>query len=348
MKPTSWTDKSVSPMYNLAVVIGRFQPFHNGHFTILKNASVIADEVLVVVGSSFIASNIKNPFSFQDRLQMIESVCEEHNIKNVIVVPVIDDLYNNQQWITAVQNEVDNYTKPGDRVVMVGHHSDESSWYLDAFPEYALEEIAPTETMHSTQIRDIYFSHSMIPANVMPKGVEKYLKEFQKKEAYKNLVEEYVFIKDYKSKYANAPFPPIFSTVDAVVINSGHLLLVKRRTAPGKGLWALPGGFLNSSERIEDSMLRELEEETRIKVSREHLRSNIKGSRVFDHPERSLRGRTITHAFLIVLQEKKLPKVRGSDDAERAKWVSLSEFYNISNEMYEDHYSIASYMINRA
>ena len=126
------------------------------------------------------------------------------------------------------------------------------------------------------------------------------------------------------------------------------ILLVKRRMAPGKGLWALPGGFLGANERLEDSMLRELEEETRIKVSKDLLRASIKGNHVFDHPARSTRGRTITHAYLIVLNELKNPRVRGSDDAERAKWVPISEFYGMSEEMFEDHYSIGSYMINRA
>ena len=58
------------------------------------------------------------------------------------------------------------------------------------------------------------------------------------------LVEEQAYIKRYKDIWADAPYAPTFVTTDAVVIQSGHVLLVKRRTAPGKGLWALPGGFL--------------------------------------------------------------------------------------------------------
>ena len=349
-----WSDNSTKPLYDLAVVIGRFQPFHNGHLSVLKNASIIAKRVLVLVGSSSIARNIKNPFTYDERSEMIGAVCEEFSFKNILTEPLVDDMYNNQQRIAAVQNKVYNMVGPEGSVVLVGHHSDDSSWYLDVFPKYAQFEVSQTETMHSTQIRDIFYNHGMIPKDVMPKSVEHWLRDFQTlwgQKEYKNLCEEYEFTKDYKVKHkyvGNLPYDAVFTTTDAVVINSGHILLVKRRMAPGKGLWALPGGFLGANERLEDSMLRELEEETRIKVSKDLLRASIKGNHVFDHPARSTRGRTITHAYLIVLNELKNPRVRGSDDAERAKWVPISEFYGMSEEMFEDHYSIGSYMINRA
>ena len=96
-------------------------------------------------------------------------------------------------------------------------------------------------------------------------------------------------------------------------------------------------------------MIRELIEETRIKIDHRILRANIRNVQVFDAPDRSLRGRTITHAGLIVLNEPKLPQVRGSDDAEKAKWIPISQLYtnDMRMKMYEDHWSIASYMINR-
>lgn len=57
--------------YNLAIVIGRFQPFHNGHMSVLIKAMSKADEVLVLVGSANKAPNIKDPFTFKERKQMI-------------------------------------------------------------------------------------------------------------------------------------------------------------------------------------------------------------------------------------------------------------------------------------
>ncbi len=357
-KTQTWSDDIINtPKADLAVVIGRFQPFHNGHLSILKTAAEISDNILVIIGSSFIARNVKNPFTFDEREMMILNAAEEAGIKGVHCAPVVDNLYNDQQWIVVVQNEIDNaladFIDPSvARVVIVGHHKDDSSYYLDIFPKCTTYEVPLTHILDSTTIRDIFFEKHMLPKDVMPKSIEDWLYDFQHnmfgKNEYANLCDEYRFIKDYQAQWSHSPFPPVFSTTDAVVINNGYILLVKRRMAPGKGLWALPGGFVGIKERLQDSMLRELEEETRIKLSREHLRNHISGHHTFDSPYRSERGRTITQAYLIVLNEPKLPKVRGGDDAERAKWFPISEFYGMSDKMYEDHYSIASYLINRA
>jgi bifunctional NMN adenylyltransferase/nudix hydrolase len=185
---------------------------------------------------------------------------------------------------------------------------------------------------------------------LLPKQVKEFLLEWevQNPEILENLCEEYHFLKKYRAKFKELEFPPIFVTVDAVVINNGHILLVKRRSAPGKGLWALPGGFLNQSEKIRHAIIRELIEETRIDVHPNLLKSALKGIEPFDAPNRSLRGRTITHAGLIVLNYKDNPRVKGSDDAEKAKWFTINEFYQMTEQMFEDHHSIGQFMINRA
>ena len=150
-----------------------------------------------------------------------------------------------------------------------------------------------------------------------------------------------------RTKYRVAPYEAVFMTTDAVVVQSGHILLVRRRAEPGKGLYAMPGGFLNPSERIKDGVIRELREETKIKVPDPVLRGSIKAREVYDKPDRSLRGRTITHAYLIELQPGELPKVKGSDDAEKAKWVPISVFEKMEDQMFEDHYHIIKDMLGK-
>ena len=73
------------------------------------------------------------------------------------------------------------------------------------------------------------------------------------------------------------------------------------------------------------------------------LRGSIVRSEVFDAVERSARGRTITHAFHIELPDGDLPKVKGQDDAEKARWVPIAEVR--SEECFEDHYEIIQHFL---
>ena len=128
----------------------------------------------------------------------------------------------------------------------------------------------------------------------------------------------------------------------------GNWLLVKSRNEPGKVLWALPGGVIGQYERLEDAVIRELREETKLKVPVPVLQGSIKHKHttVFDAPNRSLRGRTITHAFLLELSDQpKLPKVKGSDDAEEARWFPLDIVDGMGTVLFEDHKSIIQTMV---
>jgi bifunctional NMN adenylyltransferase/nudix hydrolase len=123
------------------------------------------------------------------------------------------------------------------------------------------------------------------------------------------------------------------------------VLMIKRRAEPGKNLMALPGGYVNAQtdKSVMDAAIRELREETMIKVPEPVLRGSIVRSKVYDAVDRSPRGRIITHAFLIQLPDGELPRVKGSDDAVKAKWIPISEVR--SEECFEDHYEILNDLI---
>jgi bifunctional NMN adenylyltransferase/nudix hydrolase len=178
----------------------------------------------------------------------------------------------------------------------------------------------------------------------IPESVNNFLLKFSLTDAFTQLKSELQFVRDYKKQWEVSPYPVKHATVDSVVEQSGHILLVKRKAEPGKGLWALPGGHLNEFEKQLDGAIRELREETKIKVPEAVLRGSIRDHETFDDPYRSTLGRVITKAYHFKLADDvTLPKVKGADDAEKAKWVPISELRE--EDFFDDHYFIIQYFL---
>ena len=100
--------------------------------------------------------------------------------------------------------------------------------------------------------------------------------------------------------------------------NKLRLLLIRRKNHPYKGCWALPGGFLEPGESIEECVLRELYEETGAKPSA------LFPLGMYSKPGRDPRGWIISEAFVTVIRGD--TEVRGGDDAEDARWFDVSFF----------------------
>lgn len=348
----SWTDKGIDK-YELAVVIGRFQPLHYGQIFNIDKGLQVSKKVLVLVGSAYNSISPKNPFPYQIRESMIKEHYFYNEADRVFVEPLPDNLYEENQWITDVQDAVRIHEPQGtDSVVLIGHDKDASSYYLNNFPQWKFLETGKWPDKYNgvdaTKIRELYYEHDLrYVKGVVPPTVYKMLEQYSKSEKYKDTIGEYNFLIKYRKAWANSPFPPTFNTVDAVVVQSGHILLIKRKDNPGKNLWALPGGFLGQTETQEDAVIRELREETKLKVPVPVLRGSIIKEKTFSQPSRSQRGRTITQAYLFQLKNNEdLPKVKGNDDAKEAKWVPLVDFYDMEPQMYEDHFHIVKKMID--
>lgn len=101
-------------------------------------------------------------------------------------------------------------------------------------------------------------------------------------------------------------------TVDVVARHAGRLLLIQRGNEPFAGRWALPGGFVDEGETVEAAAVRELEEETGLRVEEADLR--LVG--VFSAPGRDPRGWMISAAFAIDLPAE--PQAVAGDDAAEA------------------------------
>jgi bifunctional NMN adenylyltransferase/nudix hydrolase len=337
----------MSKKYDVLVFIGRFQPVHSAHLEIIKRATALCDKLVIITGSAAQPRTYKNPFTSSERELMIKRATGGLSIQ-ISVESNVDTIYNDQAWAVRIQALVAKHTTEGDKVAIIGHKKDDSSEYLDFFPQWNLEEVEEIEPLSAVNIRDLFFKRNAnmkFIKGVVPQTTYDFLSEFKETAEYEQIIREREFVENYKKQYASLPYPPIFSTADAIVVQSGHILLIKRRAEPGRGLWALPGGYVNANtdKSVEDAAIRELREETMIKVPAPVLRGSIKANRVFDAIDRSPRGRIITHAFYIQLPDGELPKVKGSDDAEKAKWIPLSEV--TSDIMFEDHYQLIQEMV---
>jgi 8-oxo-dGTP diphosphatase len=111
------------------------------------------------------------------------------------------------------------------------------------------------------------------------------------------------------------PFPvtPALTTDCVVFDERGYVLLIHRGNEPFKGSYALPGGFVDVGERVEDSCRRELSEETGLHVGELRLIG------VYSDPGRDPRGHTCSVAYLARVGRA---EVTAGDDAAAAEWVA--------------------------
>ena len=131
----------------------------------------------------------------------------------------------------------------------------------------------------------------------------------------------------------------IFVTVDIVIftLREGDLqvLLVKRKNPPFQGRWAIPGGFVEVDESLENAATRELHEETGVEGM------HIEQLFTFGNPGRDPRGRTVTVAYFALVPAPLA--VQAGDDAAEAQWKSV---YHLP-AMAFDHSEIVNYALKR-
>jgi 8-oxo-dGTP diphosphatase len=121
-------------------------------------------------------------------------------------------------------------------------------------------------------------------------------------------------MKEYKN-----PTP----TVDVILERESKILMVKRKKDPYKDHLALPGGFVNEGETVEDAMKREAMEETSLEIHP----IDILG--VYSDPRRDPRKHIVTVVFLGIIVSGDL---RASDDAASIEWIQLSSIDQLQQQ----------------
>ena len=143
-----------------------------------------------------------------------------------------------------------------------------------------------------------------------------------------------------KGKYIY-DWPRPMVSVDALVFgffrNEAKVLLIQRGNEPFKGQWALPGGFVDIDEELEDAVVRELEEETGlVDVPLEQMHA-------FGKCGRDPRGRQITIAFMGIAT-KGQNKIKAGDDAAQVRWFDLEK---VPKDLAFDHNKVVRFAVEK-
>jgi len=304
------------------IFIGRFQPVHQGHIHALGIAASQVDKLFILVGSANQCRSIKNPWTFQERSQMLRTKLHAAGIRNYEVIPLNDYRYSNTQWMSDVRATVEHYEMG--TPTLFGHMK-EGNNYLTWFPDWKFKSIEAQYNVNATDVRNAMFVEN---DPLMPDTVKA----------------DWAFYQKEKVTFGNYPFPETlnFNCSDAILECQGHVLLIQRKFAPGAGAWALPGGFRNQRETFLDCAIRELQEETNVRVPEKVLRGSIVKTELFDDPSRSFGIPRNTMAVYMRINPNpdfSLPRANGADDAALCKWVPLTDALN-TIQMYDDHKDI--------
>lgn len=306
------------------IFIGRFQPVHQGHVHAIGLAATQVDKLYILVGSANQCRSIRNPWTFQERSQMLRKKLHSARITNYEIIPLNDYRYSNTQWMSDVRATADQYNMG--TPILFGHLK-EGNDYLKWFPDWKFSHVEMGIDIDATRVRQRMFE---MKDPDMPTTVQK----------------DYEFYQNEKRLFKDYPFPDTlnFNCADAVLECQGHILLIQRAFAPGAGAWALPGGFRNQRETFLDCAIRELQEETNVRVPEKVLRGSIVKTELFDDPSRSFgipRNTLAVYMRISPNPDGSLPRANGADDAAMCKWVPLTDALN-NIEMYDDHKDIVS------
>lgn len=321
----------------LGIIIGRFQPLHDGHKEIIRKAKKLCDKLLIVVGSSNVARTIKNPWTYTERRDVIQAFLNREGLdfEDAQIIPINDYKYSDTQWMLDVQ-EIANLHATYGKKILFGFDK-QGNDYLKWFPQYGFHNIESTIDINATDIRSAMMK--------FPTGMTA---AFLKLTIPEDVQADYEYFKKEKAQFANYPYPETlnFNCADALIECNGHVLLIKRKFAPGRNCWALPGGFKNNTETFTQTAIREAFEETNLRIPEKVLVGSIIGSRLFDSPTRGSgipRTTFVVHFKIAPDADGKLPRANGADDAAECKWVPIADAVN-TYRLHDDHCDIIQVM----
>lgn len=169
--------------FDYCLFIGRFQPFHNGHYEVLKHALSIADKAILVIGSANQTPNARNPWTADEREAMIRAALSDHENLNTIIIH-LDDFYSDGKyddvaWKNSLHDQISQIINTWSSVALTGTDYDSSSYYLHSFPGWSLNLVPNIDKFpHATELRYQIFHSSVKYLDFVPAPVGEYIKSW--------------------------------------------------------------------------------------------------------------------------------------------------------------------------
>ncbi|NJM48072.1 MAG: adenylyltransferase/cytidyltransferase family protein [Alkalinema sp. RU_4_3] len=179
-------------LYNICLCMGRFQPFHWGHFDLVQAALAQGEQVIILLGSHLSVPSIKNPWSSEEREKMIRMCISPTEQARIQMLPIYD-YETNEQWASIIHREVYTIACLSDRIAIAGHHDDGRKFFSQWFPDWNYVEKIRRPNLNATDIRIAYFGEAPEThyRDKLPPGTLQYLRKFKTQPNYRQFCQEF-------------------------------------------------------------------------------------------------------------------------------------------------------------
>ena len=172
---------------NVALIVSRFQPLHNGHINLILKAMVENDIVIIGLGSRNQEKSYNNPFSVKQRMNMLKKVFGDSS--KLKIIPIADiEAQSKKEWVDYVYDEINKMNLPqpnryyaGDKINS-GWYEKETNKYTNKKPEIILLDRFESKIMSGTMIRQSISNEDSEWKKYVPICIQNYIKEEYPKE----------------------------------------------------------------------------------------------------------------------------------------------------------------------